>query len=462
MFTRRWKLPVLSGILLFMAYSVLRGLPALVVGRLNPQRSYGYGRLERETDSRQNVSLQDPDDGKLHSTQPWPFDAKRNRETRPISLSKTETTPGRQVGTEGYYNIASRKSNKAAHSSQQPLSLFSKSDYRSQKHNPSSNDTSGRFIVYYCDHKEHCGGWADRQRGMLSVLLLSRVTDRKFKIDMRTPCNLTNFLQPIDKDWWGSESAMDGATVAVLDDMRHRILPSILKSEIDLNLQFPQSALYVRTNRDVAPLLARSLRYRHLLPAWALNPSQFARFKVGWRLMATPTPALHRRLQALLRPLTSNHNYVGNQTLKTGRDKTLCCAHVRIGRNPTIPNDPHVRYNTTDVQTVFDFLKEQLNEEDNSYAFVATDDQDVRVMARNQFGTKLLDHGGKIVHIDRQGRQLDACAGFESALLDQLVLSECHVLVMSQSGFSLHAAYLREHTGGLYILRNGAVHAYQI
>ncbi|KAL8562166.1 hypothetical protein ACOMHN_042001 [Nucella lapillus] len=451
---------------------------------------------------------------------------------------------------------------------------------------------SPRYLVYLCEGEEEgegerCGGWADRQRGLLSVSLLAHVTDRIFKVDMRTPCNLTNFLQPKggSRDWWKGEMEMErgkgrgeeggwlwgGGGVAVINDMRRPVLPGILQRRTEFNVQFPQGVVYVQTNRDLAPLLAHSSRYRPLLPEWSRHDSQATRFRLGWPLLVTPTPAITRKLSTLLRPLTRNgsdsdrptdngmpkrnalpspskdhdgsphgmrlvsddddalslghahrsgapmnrltnsvpdvqtdvnrhaHDQLitnsagilkansearGDNPAKTAQsgitghtanvvttlglnDAThtrhpLVCAHLRMGRNPDLPEDTGVWNDATSVQTTFTFLQDLLYTQKGGFVFVATDDQGVRVAARNRFQTRLLDHGGTIVHVDRQRELIHACAGFETAILDQLVLSQCDVLVMSRSGFSRHAAYLRhQQQHGLFLLNEGVIEPYR-
>ena len=41
-----------------------------------------------------------------------------------------------------------------------------------------------------------CGGWADRQKGIVSAYVLSVLMDRDFKLDMPRPCDIAVFLAP--------------------------------------------------------------------------------------------------------------------------------------------------------------------------------------------------------------------------------------------------------------------------
>nr|KAG5707270.1 hypothetical protein BaRGS_000044 [Batillaria attramentaria] len=290
---------------------------------------------------------------------------------------------------------------------------------------------------------------------MLSVFLLAKVTRRKFKIDMRTPCNVTNFLHPVTEDWWSWERDMTTDSRVVLDDMRGAILAHVLQAGYDVNTRFPHTVVYVRTTRDLVPVLSQHPLYRNLLPTWAGTTSQATRFRLGWNLLAAPTRSLQQRLHTAMAPRSVHaRNHISNGS--------LVCAHLRMGHNPTMPEDWNIRNNASAVQLVFTFLEDVLEVVNHSYVFVATDDHGVRVAARERFGLRLVDSGGTIVHIDRQNSRLDACAGFESTIVDQLVLSTCRVLVISRSGFSRHAAYLRHKTDGLFILHQGAITPYNL
>ncbi|XP_070178762.1 uncharacterized protein [Littorina saxatilis] len=431
---------------------------------------------------------------------------------------------------------ASPHTQRALAGSQELLHLFHKS-LREEHGHVQATDPAPRYLVYLCQEDgQHCGGWADRQRGMLSVFLLARVIRRKFKVDMRIPCNLTNFLQPAgEEDWWGrEEEGAESDSFTVINDIRRSVLARQLLNGTDLNVRYPQRVLYVETTRDLAPAMQHSPRYAPLLPAWARHASQAARFRLGWSLLASPSPSITRRLHAIFsqlnitavnsqhqgqhvnlpqsghipRTVTQTRTVDVTQTrtvdvtqtrtvdvssklsedshdtrtsavqMRTnsrgsaeGNDSdsgqltppghSLVCAHLRMGRNPSMPDDTNIRNHPDAVQATFTFLQ-QFMKGNNSYVFIATDDQGVRVAARRVFGRRLVDHGGPIVHIDRQGEIIHACAGFETAILDQFVLSQCDVLVMSRSGFSRHAAYLRHRQDGLFFLHHGVITPYTL
>ena len=56
-----------------------------------------------------------------------------------------------------------------------------------------------KWLIYEC--KNHCGGWADRLKGIMSVYALSLLTQRHFLIDITTPCNFSQLFVPNLVDW---------------------------------------------------------------------------------------------------------------------------------------------------------------------------------------------------------------------------------------------------------------------
>ena len=78
-------------------------------------------------------------------------------------------------------------------------------------------------------------------------------------------------------------------------------------------------------------------------------------------------------------------------------------------------------------------------------------------MSRARFGTAHHDTGGLILHVDQQRNYHHACKGFEYALFDQLVLTRCDVLVLSNSMFSWRAALIRGKNDGLFFYHDGVV-----
>ena len=141
------------------------------------------------------------------------------------------------------------------------------------------------------------------------------------------------------------------------------------------------------------------------------------------------------------------------QTLPTARHR-LICAHVRMGANPSIPNDSEVRFHQANLNVVWKFLSEH-SKTDKDKIFLMSDSENVVDLGKSQpFGHRLVDSGGTINHVDKSGH-LDIeerCAGLEKVIFDQHVLMQCDVLLISLSGVSRMAAYVRGSDKGLYCL----------
>jgi hypothetical protein len=108
-----------------------------------------------------------------------------------------------------------------------------------------------------------------------------------------------------------------------------------------------------------------------------------------------------------------------------------------------------VKLNISRVPALLEFMSGYTSK--GSRLFLATDNYQVRQMARARLGDQVWHTGGPIVHIDRQARLTNACDGFGFALVDQLILTHCDVLLYpDNSGFSRFAAF--QHKGpGLFV-----------
>ena len=77
-------------------------------------------------------------------------------------------------------------------------------------------------------------------------------------------------------------------------------------------------------------------------------------------------------------------------------------------------------------------------------------------MGKEKFPETFLETTGPITHVDKYKGQ-DACAGFGHAIVDQLLLSTCDVLVISESGLGKIAAFLRNSDDGLYLFHDSKI-----
>ena len=92
-----------------------------------------------------------------------------------------------------------------------------------------------------------------------------------------------------------------------------------------------------------------------------------------------------------------------------------------------------------------------------SHVFLTTDNYQVRNQTRHLFGSNVWNTDGIIVRVEKQASVKQACPGFGVAVLDQLILTYCDVLITSSSGFSLVASYLRGTSKDLFTFQNGNI-----
>ncbi|XP_046567407.1 uncharacterized protein LOC124275784 [Haliotis rubra] len=286
-----------------------------------------------------------------------------------------------------------------------------------------------------------CGGWADRQRGIAAAYLLAIVTGRRFGINMTYPSDIKLFYIPNIVDWYIRESKLQGLSKEYLRWMDNRKGPKDVNG--DFNVKHPSDVIFLRTNMDIITLIQKSPQYGHLCSKMFRNPNRGKVFHIIWHLLMKPSLHFEERIDLFMNKLP--------------RTDELVCAHVRMRRNPTIPNDGAQINSLSTVKHLWTFLSKFQNAR---RVFIASDSMDVRKSARKYFGAREIDIGGFVLHVDRQGKKPNAVWGFEMALLDQAVLSRCQVLVVSKSGFSVRAAMMSHLDQELYEFINGTVTPY--
>jgi len=320
-----------------------------------------------------------------------------------------------------------------------------KSADRREQNDLSTRQTPQRYLIYLCDVMWSCGGWADRQKGIVSVYLLSLVTGRKFGVMMTKPCNVTQFYTPRDVNWIIPKSEVKDKSFAALQDMDNRQRLFRRLKTMDFNKEYPQDVVYIRTN-TAAYLhgIRYSIVYSRLLPGWVRWNTLPVVFAKAWTSLMRPSQSIQHRLDDYL-------NSVGFPN----RTHAFVCSHVRIGKSENIRNDFSVMTNVSDLPELWGFLDRYVK--NGSLVFLATDNYRVRDMTRHRFGGNVSDTGGTIIHVERQARAKFSCPGFGVAILDQLVLTHCDVLITSASGFSQVASYLRGSSKNLFTFQGGKI-----
>ncbi|KAK7094294.1 uncharacterized protein [Littorina saxatilis] len=348
-----------------------------------------------------------------------------------------------------------------------------------------------RYIIYYC--KGACGGWADRLKGIAIAYVIANLTHRRFGIKIPDiPCPLREFLLPAEVPWDLPDSLdlqSDAKMYSRLDSVAfYKSMPSVNFSEV-----FTARVALFKANLDYFDLLKQNALYERQLQ-WMrplTNDQIFARI---FHQLFRPAPRVARALQSVL------------ASAKPSPDHRLLCAHVRFASNSEVLRDTTRRHTTAHGHTVLHFLHSldpasplynvttataalptsyatitadlplsyafanaalppsyafanaalppSRAKADNYRFFVTSDSQVYIDQAGEVFGARFVRTSGQFVHVDRKGGQRgqEVCEGFTKVLVDQLLLARCDVLVVSMSGLSRQAAYIRGTDSGLYCI----------
>ncbi|XP_033758517.1 uncharacterized protein LOC117340853 [Pecten maximus] len=299
---------------------------------------------------------------------------------------------------------------------------------------------TGGYLVYDCSHRHNksCGGWSDRLTGILCTYVLAKLTNRTFLINFDNPCKLEDYFDFKSYDWRYNKTLLDHEPSQYYDYMNDKVKPlmSLLvrsNSTQPIKALFTKRVSFFRINWDITPEFRKFLHIDEYVP-W-ISTLHFADInRYIYELFLKPKPFLYKAI---------------NTVYKTKKADKIFCAHIRMGRSSTFPRDSIVRKTPEEVRIMFDFI-EKIDKRSHDL-FLATDNIDIQKRFYSQYsGDLILDMPGRLTHID-QAFTGDVCEGFYKQLLDFLFLQTyCDKLVITNSGFSMVAAYLRDIPGGLY------------
>ena len=267
-----------------------------------------------------------------------------------------------------------------------------------------------KYLIHTCIN--HCGGFADRMRGIVALYLLSIKHKRKFGIYHLQPCHLRNVLVPSEYNWTiGDEMFLENSSR--YDD---------LAFSRDFYGQY--NGLL---NKDVV-----------FMQSNAMPNNLQGHFKKVFLTLFKPSEAIQKEINEF-------------KQKHVGRNK-LVCSHIRVGKNPSMED---VHYNDLgNISAIWQFLKRY--DKVDHVIYIASDSDAVKEAAKLKFSKRLVDIPGRIMHIDIMADDED-CSGFRKVVLDFYVLSTCDVLLVTRSGFGRLASYLRDKTSGLFCVRDRKV-----
>ncbi|XP_060066184.1 uncharacterized protein LOC132546482 [Ylistrum balloti] len=306
------------------------------------------------------------------------------------------------------------------------------SDTGSEENN-STLHQGKKYMVYDCSyaHGRECGGWSDRLSGMLSVYVISIMTNQTFLVNHDKPCPLQKFLDFRDHNWIYNQESLKK------NNLSHQYLsffcnvPAAVKSHRmkRLIVTFNRDVNFVRMNWDYTEHF-RSMKGTGKVVPW-ITTLQYADIYKHF----------FNSLFKLKKEMSDYLDHVRGH-------KHFACAHIRMGESGMVRTTP------AELGDIWRFLKKK--EKQKFSIFVATDSNLVKKKARELFSRSLVDIHGVITHIDITNKD-DQCAGFRKAILDFFMLTLCEELIITRSGFGIIAAYLRQHHTLYCLTRSGVV-----
>ncbi|XP_050412986.2 uncharacterized protein LOC126827557 [Patella vulgata] len=318
-----------------------------------------------------------------------------------------------------------------------------------------------RYLIYNCDGKSGpCGGLFDQLKGVMTGYLISQLTDRVFLIEMTsTSCKLSSYLSPNKVAW---NNTIPKNVLTKLTKSRKYFVDSVTfykgVATYDFQELFKEDVIYFRANLDYIDNLKLNVNYKSKLK-WMENRT---RDKI-YQNIFHDLFKISDKIQLIL------DDFLERAKPRAAKNSSLVCAHIRTGRNPTIPRDSKVISTTEDVKNGLRFLHQKvceisknrsqscLNETStgsNFYkhvkVFVSSDSYDVLETVRQEFKMEIVENKGVIVHVELGRQHKNICEGFEKLVSDFLILTKCDVLLLSKSGLSRMASYIRGGSNGLY------------
>ncbi|XP_045166882.2 uncharacterized protein LOC123530199 [Mercenaria mercenaria] len=294
-----------------------------------------------------------------------------------------------------------------------------------------------KFLVYKCDYSRRCGGWGDRQRGIVSSFLLAMITGRAFVINIEKPCSLENILIPHLYDWSVCKTFVNSIHNNNTNEFDFVGGSTFFKAipNFDFKSKWKWQVIFLKNNQN----LIRFLRRRK-------EASQ----QLRWLFKLTEPNIYNVLLQILFQPTRNVLNYLEEFKLKV-KGKSLVCSHIRKGQNPSIPEDDLFKKKPDEI-SIFNFLK-NFKTSSKYVLYLATDSQSVRETFSRTFNNSI-NLNVTIVHVDRLNFGMypeTACEGFRFAIIEQYILSLSDILILTNSGFGRMAGYMRGKSDHLYL-----------
>ncbi|KAL8569970.1 hypothetical protein ACOMHN_056402 [Nucella lapillus] len=309
-------------------------------------------------------------------------------------------------------------------------------------------------IGYACLNS--CGGWADRQKGIVGAFVLAAILGKEFKIHMPVPCELTYFLFPPQGhlDWRlkPGELQSPGSRVTWLRHINHRSL----QFAKELVYQDKLEEMFDTMTADYV-FLTTNMEIVHILRQHRLAQD------ISWLQEQTIPEIYHTVLTQLFALMAGPQLILDNFWRSVPPRAHLICAQIRVGGIGDSESFNTIQdfsglasflapYNVSSTSLASSFSSTK------QYRFLFTSDKAFMLEhAQRLFPTLYVGLSGPITHVDHIKGGSTVCGGLARVIVEQLALSKCHVLIMSESGFARIASFLRNTDDNLFLFHDGLV-----
>ena len=321
---------------------------------------------------------------------------------------------------------------------------------------------SPKYLVYFCGGRGYsCGGYGSRISFMTSLFYLALLTDRAFLIHWNYSVSLETFLQPKTIQWnfhmsqlqhlphryhfWG-KGKPHRANNRVVRPVRNFTQFRDWISTTDVRSYFTHSVEVVSGYWYFANYLFKN-QFLTQQSKTVLRSVKNHTVSLGHKyfLLGCAFDFLFQKSNRLKSRLVHARQNLGfsSYVFKVG-------IHIRMG-DGVFGKKRHIR-KQRNIKQFFSCAKHMENKlpqlhkvtrvEDHNTTvkwFLATDDYQIKSYALKHFPNKVVTLHLKLEHIAifRRQKNSPSAEGFESALLDHFLLSECDIFVLSQSTFGL-------------------------
>lgn len=285
-----------------------------------------------------------------------------------------------------------------------------------------------RYLVYKCHN--FCGGLGDRQKGIITAFLFSKLSNRSFVVDVDNPCEWEEAFLPNRYDW--TRCKRYALNVDNSENQLVRLMGAGNKAEkmfgnMNYSEQWTKKVVTISLNWYGIDAVRKYVESNKLE-------------SMQWIVPLSNEQVVHELMNVLFRPVDKLTKEVDDFLNEQASGKSLACSHIRVGKNPSIPNDTDFKRfrGYPNISTIFSFLSKYSDA--NKYKlYIASDSAEVRNQAFSVFNN-MISFNKTILHVDKAKRGNAACSGYYDAVAEQLLLTRCDSLLLTKSNFGSIAA----------------------